>query len=1836
MSPLRKAYVLIAEYESRLEALEKARSEPIAIVGMACRFPGGADDPEAFWRLLEAGTDAISDAPPGRGYIDGYYDPDPSKPGKIYTRHGGFLKSIDEFDAAFFGLSPREAALMDPQQRLLLEVSWEALERAGHAAAGLAGSRVGVFVGIGETDYGQFHLNREYLDHLDVYDGTGNGTCFSAGRLSYFLGVQGPCMALDTACSSSLVAMHLACQSLRAGECELALAGGVNIVLSPVSGVFLSRARALSPDGRCKAFDARGDGYGRAEGCGMLALKRLSAALKDGDAILALIRGSAINHDGRTSGLTVPNGLAQQELIQQALKSAGVDPVEVGYVEAHGTGTSLGDPIEVEALGQVLGAGRPSDRPLVIGSVKTNIGHLEAAAGIAGLIKTVLALQHEQIPASLHFQKPNPHIAWDTLPVRVPTERLPWPRQERRRIAGISSFGLSGTNCHVILEEAPERKAPPGEVERPAHLLTLSARSPEALRAQAERFSRHLAAHPEQALADVCYTAATGRTHFPQRLAVVARSPAQLRRDLDSLAAGAAPATCVQGLAGAGGRPKVAFLFTGQGSQYAGMGRGLYQTQPVFRDALAACEEVLRPRLDRPLTSLLFPAEGQPSPIDETGYTQPALFALEYALAELWRSWGVQPDMVLGHSVGECVAACVAGAISLQDGLRLAAERGRLMQALPRDGAMASVRAGAQRVMEAIAPFAKTVSLAALNGPESVVISGEREAVRAACARLGAEGVETKELHVSHAFHSPLMDPILDELERLLEGVEFFTPRVPIVSNVAGGTAGAELLRPSYWRRHVRQPVRFAEGMAALHAQGCNVFVEIGPHPTLVGMGAECLPAGAGLFLPSLRRGRDDWDVLLESVARLYARGANIDWRGFDAPYPRRRTPLPTYPFQRRRHWVDAPAPSSPGAMDQLLRRDARAHPLLGQRLPSPGREIQFVSVVSAAEQPYLEDHRLYGEVAIPGAYWLIHVLSCAEQVLGEPRCVLEDVVFSRLLVLSEATRLHLVLDPDERGRMPFKLASPDPEDQASFRHHASGVLRAPSPGEGVRAVSLAEARSRCRTEVSTGKIYAFLDRVGIQLGPRFQAIDRLWRGEGEALASLKPGALGSEPGGLDVPSMDGCIQTLAEALPLDESIPYVPFGMDRLRFHARPGGPLWCHAVARGDAKLGAEMLTSDLWLFDEAGRLILEAEGLRMKRATQQDLMVARERLLTSWLYEVAWEPLPLAPAPSAAAGAGRRWLIFEGEDGAAAEVASGLERRGHTCIRARRGDGLTPGDLDRLLDSAGREAPAPAGLVYFPGARARAAGQTTLASLEEDVAREYGAALRLIQALARTRWRELPRLWLVTRGVHASGAPGGDVAMAQAPLWGLGRTIALEHPELKCARVDLSIEPFTGEAEALIEELLSTHDEEEIALRPEGRRVGRLIPSARPTTPARHSAAAEQKLLRPDGTYLITGGLGGLGLSVARWMVAQGARHLVLLGRQGAATAAQAAAIAALESAGAKVRAARVDVSDRARLSGLLEEVGQQMPALRGVIHAAGTIDDGVLLQQDEGRFRTVMAPKVLGAWNLHELTRGAPLDFFVLYSSAASLLGSPGQGNYAAANAFMDALAHHRRARGLPALSINWGPFSEVGLAAATEQRGARSAHRVRGLTPAEGTEVLAQLLSGHLAQVGVVPLAPGQWGTHHPQAGRSPRLARLVRASPPPASPATQAGPSVRESLLAADPARREAVMEDFIRGQMAQVLRIDPQEINRETPLVNMGFDSLMGLELRTLLESALKLRLPPTLTWKHPSLSALTRELTQEWLKEHVASRLAPSNGAGAGGDPAAEVAADTVEIDI
>ncbi|WP_026422581.1 type I polyketide synthase [Actinokineospora inagensis] len=1938
VAALRQSVRVIDSLEGRL-----ARSrEPIAVVGLGCRFPG-AGSGAAFWALLRDGVDAITEVPPERWDMASLYDPDPDTPGTLNTRSGGFVADVDRFDPLFFGISPKEAARLDPQHRMLLEVTWEALEDAGIAPSSLRRTKTGVFVGIAENDYARLIEDTGELEH---YDATGTGFCFASGRISHVLGLQGPNVAIDTGCSSSLVALHQAVTALRLGECDHALAGGVHLRLAPTTSLSLARTRALSPDGRCKTFDAAADGFGRSEGCGMVVLKRLSDARRDGDTVLALIKGSAVNHDGPASGFTVPNEGAQVSLIQDALRNAEIDPGAVTYVEAHGTGTALGDPIEVSALGTVFGG---SEHPVVLGAVKSNIGHTEGAAGIAGVIKTVLALRHGVIPPNVHFHTPTPHVDWSRLPFKVPTEPLPWPAGAR--VAGVSSFGMSGTNSHIVLTEAPETDT--ASSSRPLHVLTVSGKSAEALKDATERLVDFLAG--DTPTGDICFTANTGRDHHEHRLAVVGATNAELADQLRSSTPSRVPPHQAP--------PKIAFVFSGQGSQYPDMGRELFESEPVFRQAILDCAEI-----HPGLVALLY--EG--GDLDRTEHTQPALFAVEYALTRLWRSWGVRPDVVLGHSVGGIVAACVAGVFSLADALTLVGARARLMQAQP-EGVMVAVRAPEDVVAATVGQF-PLVSIAAVNAPGDIVISGDADQVALVVEELD---VKSKPLTVSHAFHSPLMAPIADDLRAAARRITYSAPEITVVSDLTGAVA-EDLSDPEYWVRHALNPVRFAD---AVRATGAAVFVEVGPKPVLLASVRAVVPNA--VVLPSLRPGRE-WAEPLTTLAALHLAGARIEWSAVDSG---RKVSLPTYPFQRERHWFTAAAS-----------KKGRVRPLLDVRLRLPAhRSTVFQTDLGATD--LFAEHRVAGRFVAPAAGHLAMAVSAAEVVGGPGEIILTDVVFPEPLVLPDNGVRPVQLELTAKD---FHLVSVPDDLDATAPVHAVGTLvtqaEAPPACE-----SLESLRARVTEEVDPDELYRRLADGGIELGPRFRWLTEVRVGAGEVLAAV------TRPSGTRrvAPVHPGLLDALFQATATEDSGARVPFAVRRLRVGADADTRgRWVHARRTAEDRW-------DIDLLDDDGTPVVRVEGFEDRPAP------TLAPAWTGWLRAIRWDPTA-DPAPLTG-----RWLVVGTEDvlpGAPTTTdvqppvtgvdavlylpePTGTDAAAHTHrlttelltlvqhltrqpnpprlhIVTRSGQAVAPGDrpdpahtalwgltraivaehpelrtttvdvdsLDALRDPDHPHSAVRGGIAYVPVLEpttvdisaqptrlvldeygspenlrteplcrpAPAPGEieievaaagvnfrdvlVSLGMMSEHYAQAYGidkardvplgfecagtvvtvgsgvtsvkpgdrviamaeggfadyvtvdagyasalpTGLSLVEGATiplafLTAHYALTRLAKLRAGervlIHAASGGVGQAAVQIARSIGaevvataseskqdavraLGVTRVFDSRSTAFAgevgEVDVVLNSLNGDfidaslsvlraGGRFVEmgKLDSWSAERMRAERPDvgyfpfdlgddGERDRTLVPGLftelaaafadktlrpLPTTlfprseavraytfmqRARHIGKIVLTFDRPvtprrDASYLITGGLGALGLRTARELAERGAGHIVLASRR-TPSPRQEAIIAAIEDTGARVHVQSGDLSDRATVDRVLAAC----PNLRGIVHAAGVLDDAILVHQTADRFDKVLAPKVDAAWHLHEaIGATGDLDFFVAYSSVAALLDDGGQGNYAAANAFLDGLMAHRRATGRPGLAINWGPWAEIGMAAALDLPGS--------IPPDDGADAAVSLLGTPRAQIAVVPDTTRSTVEYQPTA---------VRVHTP-------------------------DQLAEHLDHELIRLLGLPPTyRVDPGSAFTDLGMDSLMVVELRNRLQRDLDLTLGATIAFDYPTVGQL---------RDHLADRL-------------------------
>jgi acyl transferase domain-containing protein len=2157
--------------EAAAEALDA-----VAIIGMAGRFPG-AESIEEYWRILRDGVESISPVSV-QEMLDAGVDPaaahDPHRVAAAST-----LADVECFDSGFFDVSPKQAELTDPQQRLFLECAWEALESAGYDPA-TRGHRIGVFAGSSISTYLLFHL---YLSVSSVNRSSdlqvllGNDKDYLATQVAYKLGLTGPAVNVQTACSTSLVAVHLACQSLLNRECDVALAGGVTVRLPARAGYLHDVGGILSPDGHCRPFDADAQGTVFGSGVGMVVLKRLAEALADGDVIDAVIRGSAINNDGSLkAGSTAPSEDGQAQVVAEAMAMAAVEPATIGYVEMHGTGTPLGDPIEVAALTRAFrsraAAHRLAPEACAIGAVKSNVGHLESAAGVAGLVKTVLALTHRQIPPTLHFTRPNPAIDFAQTPFYVNTRLSPWPPGRTPRRAGVSSFGIGGTNAHVVLEEAPapavpEERSDGQGADRP-YLLPLSARDPAALAALAQRYRDFLAADgsgANLALRDVCWSAGTRRRHHEHRLAAVGRTRDELVAQLaavDAEQAGTVPVTR------GGHRRKVVFVFPGQGSQWIGMGRQVLEREPVFRAAVQSCDRVAHGHTGWSLLAELTRDDGDQSWLQRTDRVQLALFAIQVGLAAWWRSLGIQPDAVVGHSMGEVAATHVAGALSLEDAVRVLHHRNRLIHPTLGRGKMMAVGLTPQQASGLLAGHAAQASIAIVNSPKSAVLSGDPTVLESIAATLRERETFHRWISVDFASHSPQMDPLVGPLREALRDIRARQASIPIISTVTGEPIDATLMDAGYWARNLREPVQFADATRWLREHDFDVFVEISPHPILLPSIEDSLyhldrPATA---VASLHRDSDEQRSLLQALAALYRTGQDILW---DQLYPQDRhfVRLPAYPWQRRRHWVDPPQDTAPATGSGPV-----VHPLLGRRLRSALKDVQFEASLGPLAVPYLDDHRVCGRAVFPAAGYLEMLWQAA--AIWEPGPhVVTDLVMHDLLSFAGTTS-HLVqtiLTPSDDGGGRLELFGWEPAS-AAWRPHVTARVRAARPDDESPAPDLNEVHDRCPREIPPAAYYERLRAEGLEYGSRFRGIESLRVGDGEVIGRVRlPEAVAGDADryGMHPALLDACLQLIGAAFAGNDLAAtatagdggghvYLPVGVGSFRVVA-PAQTLVSAHVVIGDETDG-DTKTGEVRLYDERGRAVAEVLGLRVKRVSRSALRRALQDYLSDWCYELRWrgqprpDTAPRPPHPDQATQRGR-WLILADRDGVARALAAQLEQRGDAVtmvVPAGRDDAeptpatvhIDPMNPDDFTAMLARDGTAYRDVIYLWGLDATPAEHTTAQSLASDEALICGGALHLAQALLRHPWAASSRLWLVTRSAQAPQPSGAPLAPAQAPLWGLGRTLGVEHPDLRCVRVDLDTTGVDDNARSLLAEAdaagrdarrdgRADGPEDQIAFRngerfvarlirtsartpahgarvpPAGRSLQLVIPTrgtldalAFETSSRRAPAAGEVEIrvratglnfrdvlnalgaypgdpgplglecageicavgdgvdeyrvgdpvlalahgcfgtfvtvpavlvagkperlsyaeaasvpiafltayyglcqlaqigrgdrvlihsaagglglaatqlalragaevfatagseakraylrslglrhvmrsrtldfaaevmeatggygvdivlnaltgeyiprnlsvlatggrfvevgkigvwdadrvsqarpdasyflldlgeearrdpaliggmlrdlmrefhrgtlhplplqvfashevtgafrfmaqakhtgkivvtqqvglspsaadrFRADASYLITGGLGGLGRQVARWMVDQGARHVALLGRGGPSAAAQAV-VEELTGAGAQVLVIAADVAEEDQVAHALRTIRDSMPSLRGIVHAAGVLDDGILLRQDWPRFAGVLAPKVQGAWHLHAQTRRADLDFFVLFSSISSIWGSAGQSSYAAANAFLDTLAHARRSQGLPALSINWGGWSQVGLAAGDEVTGRMAGQGMAAITPDAGVAALEQAMRQQAAQLAVVPIDWAAFLARFP-ADRIPvllaELSREARGRPG-GDLATSGASDLLRRLDAAGPHNRRRVLAAYLTEQARLALGLDPQApLDPRRPLNELGLDSLMAIEVRSRLSSAVGRLLPATILFDYPTIEGLTGHLAGEVL---------------------------------
>ena len=2118
--------------------VKQGEQESIAIIGIGCRFPGGSNNPTAFWDLLINGKDAIIDVPKDRWDIRKFYDPNPGKPGKMYVKSGGFLQErIDQFDALFFGISPREADNLDPQQRILLEVAWEALEDGGLAIEQLAGSNTGVYIGGFTLDNKVMKMSPLNREFIGSHGAVSSSMTLLSNRLSYFFDFRGPSVSMDTACSSSLATLHYACQALWQGECSLALAGGVNIMFRPEYSIVMSKGRFLSPDGHCKSFDERADGYGRGEGAGIVILKPLSAAQQDGDNIYALVRGTGINHDGRTSSITVPNPESQKALIRQVCAHANVKPQQIYYVEAHGTGTAVGDPIECNALGSVLGNERSPENACVVGSVKANIGHLEAASGIAGLIKTSLCLKYKQIPPVANLENPNPKIPFETIGLRLPRKLEPMPDGEGHTYVGINSFGYGGTNAHAILEEAPvKEKLLVDDASGMPYLLPLSARSEKALSSLAQSYIDFLSKAKVQPLRDICYSASVRRDHHNHRLAITADSREDLIEQLKSFVSYGMGEHLSSGKVVIGNEAKPVFVFTGMGPQWWAMGHELLQHEPVFRKVAEECDAIFQ-RLAGWSILAEMKADENYSKIGETQIAQPANFVLQAALTALWRSRGIEPAAIVGHSVGEVTAAHIAGILDLEDAIRVSYHRSRIQKKAVGQGKMLAIGLTADKAQSMLEGYEAQVSFAAINSPSAVTLSGESEALEEIAAKLEAKGVFNRFLRVELAYHSQVMEPLKDELRESLSMLRPKAPTIPFYSTVLGQLLKEATCDAEYWCKNIRQPVLFAKSIENIINDGYQLFLEVGPHPVLSTYIKECmLQIGIrGNVLTSLHRKQTERATLSKALGALYTTGYPVDWQRL---YPARRNyvQLPTYPWQRESYWNE----SEESLFDRL---GGQTHPLLGSPLITMAQHLYWEGTLNMNFIPWLVDHRIEKQIVLPGAAYVEIGLAFHKEIEEKEACVLEEIKFHNALVIDQAEADTVLRVSYDKTTHEYAVYSTNQKDNLNWTLHTTGRL-SPVPPTDVARIDLNDIRALCKTHINPEQIEKRLSLRGLQYGPSFQNFRGLWIGQEMVLAQIDSHSVEAEAeyGYLIHPTLlDAGFQSLIAIIDDADTTTYIPVSIRKIRFYSSPSvGNCWAYGVITTRTQGNLE---GDITLCDESGNILVEVHGLRCQALTRQKTDGIEQ--LEQWTYDFVWEKVE-AETTTHRLG---RWLLFSDQGGVGERLAEQLHAAGveevikvssgiifqqeNTALFQIRHDSKE--DMQKLLDELAKGKGCD-GVVYLWGLDASTEDRDptgTAASI---------TYLHLLQALEKAKWLTSPRLFIVTSGVQQVHPNERAASLAQAPLVGLGRVTANEHPDFSCTIVD--IDDDTNTTLLLGKELIADSKEDDVALRGVDRYVHRLMrtslkelekrtmpsepiaassvqafglevgtpgiieslrfreiqrqepgpgeveieihaaainfkdvlkvmkmlpelaientfhrdnlgmesagiiarvgegvkdfqvgdaivaslrgcfrshvttpvnamlwgpkiehfnhadgasllvvfmtayyglheiarlqpgekvlihaatggvglaaiqvaqwigaeifatagnqekrdylnslgikhimdsrtvdfadyimtvtkgqgvdvvlnsiageaaiksfsilapfgrfieigkrdivennrlamlpfnrnltfaaidldrmmlerpelfqrmmndvwnrfrardftpspiklfPAAQITDAFRYMAKSKhigkivvsmrelegvsvlpivkkKTLIKPEGTYLITGGFGGFGLEVAKWMAEQGAQHLVLVGRRGATTTEARQTVQALEDEGIRVLAAAIDVTQESQVAQLMKQIADTMPPLRGVIHAVGVLDDCPLIDLDEALFSKVMAPKALGAWHLHQQTQQIFLDFFILFSSLSSLIGNPRQGNYVAANVFLDTLAHYRRAQGLPATSINWGSLTQVGMVADKKVGQYLELMGITSFTSTQALEGFAQVLYWNPEQIGIMDVDWQKLGQFNPAWAASPRSSYL----PAKKGKQSDVDNTLISKILDVAPGEREEMLVFLLAEMVTEILRIPPDKVDVHQPLTNMGMDSLIAVELQTAISLKIGAKLTTLELLKENTITLLAKRL--------------------------------------
>ncbi len=1807
----------------------------VAAVGMSCRFPGGANDPDSFWEVLINGRSGICEIPDNRWDSEKYYDADVGAPGKMYTKLGGFLNiPVDRFDAPFFNISPKEAVALDPQQRMLLELTWEAFENAGLDIGRFFGTNTGVYVGISGEEYSMAHRNSGDTGRIDAYSLTGTTSSTCCGRISYTFGFEGPCLSVDTACSSSLTALHIACKALESGEIDTAVVAGVNIILSPLAHICFSKLQAISVDGCSKTFDASANGYGRGEGAGVIVLRRLSDALKENNNVHGVIRGTAINQDGKSNGLTAPNGLAQQKVIQKALKDSGLEAADIDYMEMHGTGTPLGDPIEVKAVMEVYGQSKSRSNPLKIGSVKSNIGHLEAAAGMASIMKVLLSFKHGVIPANLNFKTPNPYIPWDSAPVKVVDSNVSWENGDRIRRAGLNGFGFGGSNAHIILEEPPaveKIKASDGDT---GLILKLSAKTKNSLLQGVKNYMEYMKVHTEHALEDIIHTANITRADFDYRFSVIGKTREEFIDKMENFLSGEnkdGTFTNMDSEEAVGTNPQIVFMFSGQGSQYVGMGKELYQRNPVFKLAFDQCNRLFRPFILKSLTELIYSEAASADEIERTLYAQPLIFSVEYSLYKLWEHFGVTPDIVLGHSIGEYAAAAAAGMMSLNDAVKLVAARGRLMDSAPGHGSMGAVFADIKTVMSLINDYKDKVSVAAYNAAQSIVISGDKSSVESILEKAEKSGTKVNRLKVSHGFHSQLMEPVLEDFRLIASEVKFEKPEIKFLSSLTGKILDEnDVLDSEYWTRHIREKVDFYHSMLALKDGKELLIIEIGSDRTLVSLGGMTLN-GTAAIVPSLKRKKAEWEQLTLSMAELYAMGLRVDWANFDIGGQCGWNPvqLPTYPFDRKQYWVQ---PVFEHEKAGGVAGGSDLHPLIGQRITTPFLEDSMVyQRIFTAETPYfMKEHIIFDTSISPAAAHISMLLSLSRQLdNSSSACVIENIEFrSPLLVENDGERTVQVYVENIHGdSTKFQIVSKDNKaDNSSWTKHCLGNMRSVQAGsnsENMR-ISVEELKEMYPEDDTGFDFYDSLTSFGFNLGEGFRRIEKVWKKDNKGICLIRPlegipdlGAYILYPGVIDsifqsaIPISE--LTTRMEAKNAEDTVrTMIPFSIAKLTYHYTPAQYFWCHT----NVEVQKEVIIGDIYVYNENGEIVFTIEKIMARLTNRNSLLREMNSNNSHMFYHVNWVE-KASGSKNPEYGDNEKYILFMDNAGVGFNLEKALSGHGIKTVVVHEGSGYAEGqddaykisydsknDFVKLIGSlANRFEAADLKFVYLADMDLKNENLEAGTLLEKQ-RKSCGGLLYLVQALTQSKISGNSKLWVITDGVHRVKNET-SLEFSQATLWGFSETVRIEHPQIWGGIIDIDPKVLEEDKEALAREISAGKDKQLLLRTGSGRYVLRLIKHSDLAGNSKKTVS-QPLAIQEEAAYLITGGTGAVGMVYAEYLVNHGARNLVLVSRRGPGES-TAETLRKWMGQGVNIMLAQADICNEKEVSDLKAAIHAGMPPLKGIVHAAGTIEDKMIADQTWESFSSVLDAKLKGTVNLHSVFIDESLDFFIMLSSITSITGNVGQSNYAAANYFLNIFAQYRLMNNLPAAVVCWGPWLGSGMAA--QDSGVIEYMRkqgIYGIHPDIGIKIIGTLFNENYSNV---LAADVNWGMFANALGIKEIDDFLSKVLTGRESTAVNAEGSKRESSILAElkglkKEERKALLLSHLQKQAGRIMGFQGDQLPAlDISLMEQGADSLMIFSMRNEVNKLTNSQLDVSLFFNYPSLRKLSNYLVSEVL---------------------------------